>query len=299
VVAPYSATYDGGPHTATITSITGVNGETGATVGTVTLNTTHTNAGTYSDSWSFTGTANYNDIASTTITDTIETNYLNPATGDQTAALMGLSAPQRFIQNLYLDELGRAGSVAELNGWVAILKGTPNGQAVVAQDIEDSPEGRDHLVQGWYRTFLGRTANGGEERGHVANLLAGASEESVLAEILGSPEFFARAQTLVSSGTPQERFVQALYTLLLNRPADANEVGNHVAALSGGQSQAQVAENFLLGQEFRTDLVVLYYSTLLHRTASAAEINGYVASAMSSDAIRLAFESSPEFFTNG
>jgi hypothetical protein len=72
VVTPYTLTYDGQSHTATVTSITGVNGETGATVGTVTLNTTNTNAGTYaSDSWSFTGTANYNNIAATTITDTI------------------------------------------------------------------------------------------------------------------------------------------------------------------------------------------------------------------------------------
>ncbi len=72
VVTPYSVTFDGNPHTATVTSITGVNGESGATVGTVTLNTTHSNAGTYStDSWSFTGAANYKDIVSTTITDTI------------------------------------------------------------------------------------------------------------------------------------------------------------------------------------------------------------------------------------
>src|SRR5207253_2120852 len=72
LVAPYTVTYDGNAHTATVTSITGVNGETGATVGAVTLNTTHTAAGTYaSDSWSFTGAANYNNIASTTITDTI------------------------------------------------------------------------------------------------------------------------------------------------------------------------------------------------------------------------------------
>src|SRR5207244_2102682 len=71
MVTPYNVTYDGNPHTATYT-ITGVNGETGATVGTVTLNTTHTNAATYaSDSWSFTGAANYNDIGNTTITDTI------------------------------------------------------------------------------------------------------------------------------------------------------------------------------------------------------------------------------------
>ncbi|MSR57620.1 MAG: matrixin family metalloprotease [Planctomycetaceae bacterium] len=72
VVTPYNVTYDGSPHTATVTSIAGVNGETGATVGSVTLDTTHTNAGTYSsDTWSFTGGANYNDIAATTITDTI------------------------------------------------------------------------------------------------------------------------------------------------------------------------------------------------------------------------------------
>ena len=72
VVTPYTVNYDGNPHTATVTSITGVNGETGATVGTVALSTTHTLAGTYgSDSWSFTGAANYNDISSTTITDII------------------------------------------------------------------------------------------------------------------------------------------------------------------------------------------------------------------------------------
>src|SRR5581483_7517779 len=73
VVTPYTVTYDGQAHTAAITSITGVNGETGATVGTVDVtHTTHTNAGTYSsDFWTFAGTANYNDIAATTITDTV------------------------------------------------------------------------------------------------------------------------------------------------------------------------------------------------------------------------------------
>src|SRR6185436_4856230 len=73
VVTPYTVTYDGNAHTATVTSITGVNGEVDAAVGTVNVNnTTHTAAGTYNaDSWTFTGTANYNNIAATTITDTI------------------------------------------------------------------------------------------------------------------------------------------------------------------------------------------------------------------------------------
>jgi hypothetical protein len=377
VVTPYTVTYDGNPHTATVTSITGVNGETGAKVGVVDVsNTTHTNAGVYaSDSWSFKG-ANYNTIAGTPITDTINkanavititpyngvfdggahglsgsavgveaapanltsllhlgatfTNipggiatwtfdgninynnqsgsaavnlagvvYLNPNTGDRTAAFMGLSAQQRFIQALYLDELGRAGSVAELNGWVGVLNGTPNGQAVAAQGIENSLEGRDNLVRGWYRTYLGRTADGVEEQGWVAALLAGSSEETVLGGILGGPEFYAHAQTLVNSGSPQERFVQALYVLLLNRTADAGEVASHVAGLSVGQTQTQMATSFLGGPEFRTDLVAQYYSALLHRTASAEEINGWAASSLSDDTIRLMFESSPEFLANG
>src|SRR5205823_6292172 len=76
IVTPYTSlttTYDGNPHTATITSITGVNSETGATVGTVNVShTTHTDAGTYaSDYWFFTDTANHDDNGNTTISDSI------------------------------------------------------------------------------------------------------------------------------------------------------------------------------------------------------------------------------------
>ena len=73
-VTPYTVTYDGQAHTAAIASITGVAGETGATVGSVDVShTTHTTAGAYSaDFWTFTGTANYNDIATKTITDAIK-----------------------------------------------------------------------------------------------------------------------------------------------------------------------------------------------------------------------------------
>ena len=72
-VTPYSVTYDGFAHTATVSTINGVNGETGATVGTVDVsNTTHTNAGSYpGDPWSFTGTANYNN-SNGTVDDNID-----------------------------------------------------------------------------------------------------------------------------------------------------------------------------------------------------------------------------------
>ena len=74
-VTPYSVPYDGLPHTATVAFLTGVSGESGASVGTVDLSgTTHTALGTYSDSWSFTGSVNYNSIAANSITDAI-TNF--------------------------------------------------------------------------------------------------------------------------------------------------------------------------------------------------------------------------------
>jgi hypothetical protein len=59
----------------------------------VTLNTTHTGAGTYNtDTWSFTGTGNYNNIAATTITDTITpANTSITYTGD-----MLVGAPNSF-----------------------------------------------------------------------------------------------------------------------------------------------------------------------------------------------------------
>jgi hypothetical protein len=79
VVTPYNVDYDAQQHTATA-SITGVNGETGATVGTANLtNTQHTNAGTYSsDTWSFTGGPNYNNIGTTTISSPDVINKASP-----------------------------------------------------------------------------------------------------------------------------------------------------------------------------------------------------------------------------
>ena len=70
-VTPYTVTYDANPHSATATA-TGVGGVD--LIGDLTLNSTHTNAGTYSsDGWSFTDpTGNYNNVAATFITDVIK-----------------------------------------------------------------------------------------------------------------------------------------------------------------------------------------------------------------------------------
>ncbi|HKB41421.1 MAG TPA: hypothetical protein VKD72_33655, partial [Gemmataceae bacterium] len=60
-----------------------------------------------------------------------------------------------------------------------------------------------------------------------------------------------------------------------------------------------VAQGFLASTEYRTDVVAGDYNTLLHRTANAAEVDYWVFADPDVARIRVGFEASPEFFTNG
>src|SRR5439155_2623580 len=156
-----------------------------------------------------------------------------PDTRDRDSAFASLDAKERLVQALYLDALGRAGSKSELDRWLAMLQGA--GQQAVATAIEGSFEARDRLVKSWYVSYLGRQAQGGEELGWVNLLQSGQSEEQTLSQILGDGrgEFSQRAQTLIGSGSQDERFVQALYQVLLGRTASSGEANLWVKALAG------------------------------------------------------------------
>jgi hypothetical protein len=223
-----------------------------------------------------------------------------PDTADRDAAFAGLNAPERFVQALYLDDLGRAGTKTELDDWVNGQLNQPGGsQQAVAAAIAGSFEADDHLVQSWYFAFLGRQAQGGEELGWVKLLQSGLSEEQVLRQILGDPghEFYDRAQTLGFGGTADQNYVLALYQGLLNRRASSSELDNGVAALQTMGLQG-LALAMLDSQEFRADQFAGYFATLLHRPADASLAN-WVASGLDAHGVRVAFESGIEFYSNG
>jgi len=60
----------------------------------------------------------------------------------------------------------------------------------VAADILGSTEYHDDLVAGWYQSYLDRPANPTEIINEVAALNAGMTDQTAVANILGSPEFF-------------------------------------------------------------------------------------------------------------
>jgi hypothetical protein len=248
-------------------------------------------------------TVNYANVQTINVNNAAAVNAAaGPDTADRATAFVGLTAQERFVQALYLDELGRAGSKFELDLWAPLLNAPglnpQQARGLVAGGVAHSLEARDHLVRGWYVAFLGRQPVGGEEAGAVNLLLTGHSEEQVLSGILASPEFYARAQTLIPSGTADERYVQALYQLLLNRAGDAAGVAAGVAALPAAGRQG-LALALLKSQEFRTDQFEGYYNAWLHRPDDPAGLINAVFVNLDVSGVRLAFESSPEFFTNG
>lgn len=210
-------------------------------------------------------------------------------------ALAGLEPVAAFVQTLYLDELGRAGSPAELSANVAALNAGASPQAVVS-GIINSPEARQRTVAGFYNEFLGRSPSGGEEQGWVNLLAAGQTQEQVLSAILSDPqqEFFNRAQGLVATGTPDQRFVASLYAPLLGRMASDAEVAGQVATLSTVGQQG-LALGFLRSTEYRTSAFNDLFDNVLNRDADQAGLTDFLNSGIDLAAARFQFVTSNEF----
>jgi hypothetical protein len=204
-----------------------------------------------------------------------------------------------YIGKLYASLLGRSATAGEVAAWDSVLQG-PGGADAAVQGVEHSPEARTHLVTSWYQTYLGRSPANGEEHGWVIPLLQGASEEAVLAGILGSDEFLHRAGALVPFGTADERFVQALYGRFLQRTGNPSEVNGWFSTMAR-EGRAGVALGILRSPEYRTDSVQAYYAELLHRATLplTAEAALWIDSGWDLTTIRTDFLESAEFTLHG
>jgi subtilisin-like proprotein convertase family protein len=229
------------------------------------------------------------DIAGNTITSAPLTVIVDPS---------ALDPDHKFIRQLYFNALGRTGTLAEWNLWTPLLA-QPNGRALVVNGIERSGEARDHLVKGWYQSFLGRQALNGEETPWVNAFLAGATEEQVLSGILGSGEYFNRTPAITNTigGPSNTTFIQALYIQLLNRSPSPGEINIWASQIPTIGNQG-VAFAILSSLEYREDVVRGYYVNLLLRPTAPAqsEVDGWAMSPLDITSIRVGFETSQEFY---
>jgi len=243
---------------------------------------------------------------------------LGPGTYQVTASGGGLAAPitrtvtiggqnvrmnfspqdDAYIAHLYMTALGRSASNAEVGYWEAVLQGW-GGPAVVANDINHSPEALKRIVDGWYLSYLGRSPHNGEEQGWITLLERGSTEESVLSGILASQEFYSRQAALNSSASSNQAYIESLYTLLLGRTPSATELASWLTRLPS-VGRAGVAEGFVLSSEFRQNTVYADYSNILHRSLlpSLTEISIWANSGLSLLDVSIGIESSYEFFAH-
>lgn len=220
----------------------------------------------------------------------------------------------RFVDSLYQIFLKRQVNPAAPGGaisWVNAI-GTI-GRAAVIQGIMRSTEAYQRLVQDLYAKILARPAGPGESSAWVSLLQGGGTEEQVISGLLSSTEFGVRAATLVPGpGTSDQKYIGALYLVLLGRTGNAAEINGWLGMLSS-QGRAGVAMGFLAAPEFRIKTVQALYAgnlatppgsfmnlmpNLLYRSAlpGSGEVNSWLNGNLDLLSLKAAIAATAEFY---
>jgi hypothetical protein len=214
-------------------------------------------------------------------------------------------ADQRYVTALYIDLLHRTPDPGGLANWSGLLdRGVPRAQVV--QGLENSAERLGIVVDGLYSKLLGRAADPGGRQNFIQFLQNGGTAEQMSLILVTSGEY-------TSENASDTAFIQSLYGKLLGRIAGQGEVAQWLAILPM-IGRAAAANGFLASAEFRADAVEQMYGpipapagtvaslfpNLLRRIAapSAAEVNGWVRSALDLRIIEELFAGSDEFYAN-
>jgi subtilisin-like proprotein convertase family protein len=214
-----------------------------------------------------------------------------------------LDADSKFIRAVYQLALGRPGTIAEWNYWSQFLV-NGNGRATVANAIERSTEARTLTLDNWYKVYLQRSQapSTAEIQFWLNEFNNGATEETVLSQLLASAEYYNLAPKVPGvTGGPKasdSTFVQELFIQLFNRTASSNDI-SFFSNLVSTVGRQQVVYTLLTSTEYRTDQVTIYYGpALLGRTVppAASEVSGWVNSGLDLTSIRIDFLASTEFF---
>lgn len=202
-----------------------------------------------------------------------------------------------YVQKLYQRLLGRSAGAGDIAYWSNILQVYGRGAVVVG--IEQSAEARGRLVNTWYATYMGRSPAAAETQWWVNVLNLGATEEQVQAVLLSSPEAYNRAQALNPSTDGDASYIRTLFQQLLNRAATDSDVQVFARQIMPYVGRTGVATMILAAPEYKGGMVRNYYSTLLRRSASAAEVGYWVAVSPTMAVARIGIAMSNEYYNNG
>jgi hypothetical protein len=218
---------------------------------------------------------------------------------------------QGFLNQLYPDVLGRGIDTAGQIYFTGLLSQAEQQARVSSANLIDhSPEYYSNLVfnastnTGYYETYLRRAANSGEESFWINQLQSGMTDETMIASLVGSPEYYNDPKVIttdVPNGTDgtDATWVKAIFNDLLNRSVTSSEAMYFQGELSNGKSRLAVALEILGTTEYKTNLVNSFYQKYLGRSADQGGLSYFVnalKNGLTDEAMITALVSSAEYF---
>jgi hypothetical protein len=184
----------------------------------------------------------------------------------QTQAVLATSQ-QATVAELYVDLLGRSVDQSGLQTYSAMLSsGTPIRDVITA--IVSSPEFQQKAVNDLYLKYLGRTADPSGLASSVALYQSG-GQEAVIANLVGSDEFYAKA------GGTNDSFLAVLYQSVLGRPIDPTGQADFLRQFAFGVSRDMMVRQLLESPEGSALQVNAAYENYLGREADPAGIQSW------------------------
>ena len=195
------------------------------------------------------------------------------------------------MQTLYNNFLGRSGTTAELNSWVAVLNGTgPNtGQAAVVNGIVRSTAALTQVVDSYYLKYLGRAADSAGASYWVGQVQAGEFLNNVQAG-------FASSQEFISANNSD--YVQGLYRTFFNRTGSSSDLAYWYGQLQQLNGLNIVAQGFANSPENTGTFIDNFFTAYLHYSASASDVS-YWETQGSLGNIAVGILSSPTYYKLG
>ncbi|MCI0461199.1 MAG: Ig-like domain repeat protein [Gemmataceae bacterium] len=182
----------------------------------------------------------------------------------------GGSDPWLFLNAVYQAVLRRGLDDAGAAFFGTLLQRV--GPAETALAILRSSEADAALVNEFFLKYLGRPAGASGVRFWVPALQAGTSDQELLANVLGSPEYFGQPST--SHDLDREaRWLAQVYLDLLGRELDEAGRALWVGLLSQGATHRDIVRQILDSAEYRARVVDAVARDLLGRPADPGLIN--------------------------
>lgn len=212
-----------------------------------------------------------------------------PPTATTQAAVLNDSP---YINQAFLDILGRPADAGSLNFWAGQLAGGLS-RAAFASALAHSDEYDRLFVTSAYAKYLGRQPDAAGLGFWLGQMQSGVSDQRLEAALIGSPEYYARA------GGSDTLWIDAVYRDLLGRPADSPDATYWTGQLQSGVSRTTVAYLIASGAEGEQQVIVADYLRYLRRSPGPAEINYWqaqFAAGVTAEDLIATFVASDEYF---